>query len=204
MLNLDQDGIGSAFRESFTRSLGSADKSKQVLDAYAITDDITRDEAFKSILQFNGFYATHILGVAYLFQNYNEVLPEPQRAVGIQFAHDLIAFSSGRAPRPKFKSETKELYARVYGGRSADTSGQVAIILIPNSRTEPWSCLFGAVLSPMVALVARSFLLIFCSQAKDIVFVWEVIATPTSSLTKVLRLTTFPIAACRSGLNVDG
>ncbi|CAG8909735.1 unnamed protein product [Penicillium egyptiacum] len=178
MLNQEKEGIASAFRESLTRSLGSADKAKQVLAAYAITEDIPGDDAFEAILRFandisffipvlnygqcwsgkafiyhfnepNSWdgpwkgYATHILDVSYLFQNYNEALSEPQRAVASQFALDLIAFSSGCAPWPKFKWETKDLHARLYGGKGADTSGKVATVLIPHSSTERSGTIFN-------------------------------------------------------------
>ncbi|KAJ9488592.1 hypothetical protein VN97_g4689 [Penicillium thymicola] len=171
MLNYERDEIASAFRESLTRSLGSADKAKEVLTAYTITEDIPGENALKRILRFasdisffipvlnyghcwsgNAFmycfnepnpwdgpwkgYATHILDVSYLFQNYNEQLSEPQRAVASQFGRDLVAFSSGRAPWPVFKYETKDLYARVYGGQGPDTSGKVATVLAPHPHTE--------------------------------------------------------------------
>ncbi|KAJ5268627.1 hypothetical protein N7505_004385 [Penicillium chrysogenum] len=171
MLNYEDDKIAAAFRESLTRSLGSADRAKEVLTAYTITEDMHGEDALKSILQFandisffipvlnyghcwsgNAFiyhfnepnswdgpwkgYATHLLDVSYLFQNYNEALSEPQRAVASQFARDLVAFSCGRAPWPVFKYETKDFYARVYGGQGTDNSGQVATVLIPHTRTE--------------------------------------------------------------------
>lgn len=81
-------------------------------------------------------YANHILDAAYLFQNYNEALKESQQAVALQFARDLISFSNGCAPWPRYNGETKDLYARVYGGRGVETSGKVDTVLTPNSRTE--------------------------------------------------------------------
>ncbi|PYI26720.1 alpha/beta-hydrolase [Aspergillus indologenus CBS 114.80] len=80
--------------------------------------------------------ANHILDVAFLFQNYNDLLSEPQRAVAIQFAEDLIAFAHGREPWKPFRWETTDLHTRVYGGRAAETVGQVQTLLAPDPRTE--------------------------------------------------------------------
>ena len=82
-------------------------------------------------------YANHILDVAYLFQNYNEHLPEPQRGVAIQFAKDVVAFANGVAPWAVFKWETGALNSRaVYGGSDASTSGNVVTVPGPEPRTE--------------------------------------------------------------------
>lgn len=81
-------------------------------------------------------YASHIIDVVYLFQNYNESLSESQRVVATQLAKDVIRFSYAHAPWPPFKWETGELYSRVYGGRRADNTGKVITILAPDPRTE--------------------------------------------------------------------
>ena len=81
-------------------------------------------------------YANHILDIAYLFQNYNEHLPEPQRGVAIQFAKDVVAFANGIAPWAVFKWETGALNSRVYGGSDASTSGNVVTVPRPEPRTE--------------------------------------------------------------------
>ncbi|OJI91469.1 hypothetical protein ASPTUDRAFT_198432 [Aspergillus tubingensis CBS 134.48] len=80
--------------------------------------------------------SNHILDVAFLFQNYNERLSEPQQAVAIQFAEDLITFAHGGDPWKPFKWETKDLHVRVYGGRAAETAGKVQTVLAPEPRTE--------------------------------------------------------------------
>jgi carboxylesterase type B len=81
-------------------------------------------------------HANHILDVAYLFQNYNEHLPEAQRGVAVQFAKDVIAFANGHAPWAAFKWETGSLSSRVYGGRDPGTSGGVVTVPGPEPRTE--------------------------------------------------------------------
>ncbi|KAF9887688.1 hypothetical protein FE257_009641 [Aspergillus nanangensis] len=86
--------------------------------------------------------ANHILDVAYLFQNYNEHLPEPQRRVAVQFGKDLIAFASGHAPWAAFKWETGDLYSRVYGGRVPGTSGTIITVQGPEPRTERSKTIF--------------------------------------------------------------
>src|ERR1700753_888039 len=40
--------------------------------------------------------ATHILDVAFLFQNYNEYLPKEQLANAVRFGKDIISFANGR------------------------------------------------------------------------------------------------------------
>ncbi|KAL2786639.1 Alpha/Beta hydrolase protein [Aspergillus keveii] len=88
-------------------------------------------------------HANHILDVAYLFQNYNEHLPEAQRAVAVQFAKDVIAFANGHAPWAAFKWETGELNSRVYGGREPGTSGFVVTVPGPEPRTERADTILG-------------------------------------------------------------
>ncbi|KAI8674332.1 COesterase domain-containing protein [Fusarium keratoplasticum] len=43
-------------------------------------------------------HTTHVLDIAFLFQNYNEHLDSQQRASAIQFAQDVILFMHGHAP----------------------------------------------------------------------------------------------------------
>ncbi|KAL2839402.1 Alpha/Beta hydrolase protein [Aspergillus pseudoustus] len=171
MINHSTERIAASFRESLSRSLGSAAKAGLVLSAYSISEDISDGQALKAILrfasdicffvpvlnyghcwsgqafiyQFNEAntwdgpwkgYANHILDVAYLFQNYNEYLPESQRGVAIQFAKDVIAFANGNPPWAAFKWETGALNSRVYGGRDANTSGKVVTVPGPEPRTE--------------------------------------------------------------------
>jgi carboxylesterase type B len=57
--------------------------------------------------------ATHILDVAFLFQNYNEFLPPSQKDMAVKFASDFIQFVNGEAPWAVF--ETDNQGAMVYG-----------------------------------------------------------------------------------------
>ncbi|KAM0552404.1 hypothetical protein ACHAPJ_007964 [Fusarium lateritium] len=43
-------------------------------------------------------HASHILDVAFLFQNFNQFLDETQRASAITFATDIVTFANGEAP----------------------------------------------------------------------------------------------------------
>lgn len=52
MLNREKDGIVTAFKESFTRSLLSAEKADQILSAYSIVEDAPGDKALEAILKF--------------------------------------------------------------------------------------------------------------------------------------------------------
>lgn len=70
-------------------------------------------------------HASHILDVAYLFQNYNEHLPAQQSESAVKFAEDLITFSNGEAPWPVFNSDTGEFFARVYGISGSGIKGRV-------------------------------------------------------------------------------
>jgi hypothetical protein len=47
-------------------------------------------------------FATHILDIAYLFQNINDHLTGAQRNVAIQFATDVITFANENALFPPF------------------------------------------------------------------------------------------------------
>jgi len=57
--------------------------------------------------------ATHVLDVAFLFQNYNDYLSEAQRRSAQTLAEDLIEFLYGRAPFPSWTREQGG--AKVYG-----------------------------------------------------------------------------------------
>lgn len=48
-------------------------------------------------------HTTHVLDVAFLFQNYNEHLDSQQRASAVQFAQDVILFMHGHAPWDNFQ-----------------------------------------------------------------------------------------------------
>lgn len=48
--------------------------------------------------------AGHTLDVAFLFQNYNEFLPNEQKVIAETFAKQVIDFVNGRAPFPAYKS----------------------------------------------------------------------------------------------------
>ncbi|KAI4596293.1 hypothetical protein KJ359_005422 [Pestalotiopsis sp. 9143b] len=47
--------------------------------------------------------ASHILDVAFIFQNYNEHLDETQRASAVTFGQDVIKFTNGEAPWKSFQ-----------------------------------------------------------------------------------------------------
>lgn len=57
--------------------------------------------------------STHILDVAFLFQNYSEFLGPAQKVIGIKFAEDFIKFISGKSEWAAFDDRKKG--AQVYG-----------------------------------------------------------------------------------------
>ena len=57
--------------------------------------------------------ASHILDVAFLFQNYNQELSAEQQKTAKRFAEDMIKFFSGEAPFPP--RATRMTGAQVYG-----------------------------------------------------------------------------------------
>ncbi|OJJ88268.1 putative carboxylesterase [Aspergillus glaucus CBS 516.65] len=73
--------------------------------------------------------ASHILDVAYLFQNFREYLTPEQKSVGAAFAEDMFKYCHGIAPWPAIKpgETTTGFTARTYGP-SADNriAGQVS------------------------------------------------------------------------------
>lgn len=90
-------------------------------------------------------FATHILDISYLFQNFDDHLTGAQRNVAIQFATDVITFANGNALFPPFGFQMTELYSRVYGGSRPEDSGTVTTVNGPSSRTERRSILFDIV-----------------------------------------------------------
>jgi len=68
-------------------------------------------------------HATHVLDVAYLFQNFNEKLTAEQQAVAKAFGEDVINFANGEAPWKAFTKE--EGGARTYGPSSTQTKNFV-------------------------------------------------------------------------------
>jgi len=49
--------------------------------------------------------ATHVLDIAFLFQNFNEFLDEAPKAVAVGLAKDVIQFANGKAPWEAWKGE---------------------------------------------------------------------------------------------------
>lgn len=49
--------------------------------------------------------STHILDVAFLFQNYNEYLPKEQRNTAVCFGRDIISFANGRPLNDSMKGD---------------------------------------------------------------------------------------------------
>lgn len=70
--------------------------------------------------------ASHILDVAYLFQNFREFLTPSQQAVAAAFADDIFRYCHGAAPWPAIKQgETTGFTARTYGpSEQNETAGQ--------------------------------------------------------------------------------
>lgn len=68
--------------------------------------------------------ASHILDVAYLFQNFREFLTPAQQAVAIAFAEDIFRYCYGTAPWPAITpgETTTGFAARTYGPSSQDES----------------------------------------------------------------------------------
>lgn len=69
--------------------------------------------------------ASHILDLAYLFQNYSEFQTPAQQAVGTAFAEDVFKFCHGVAPWPAISGITDGFTARTYGPSSTQTAGEV-------------------------------------------------------------------------------
>ncbi|KAK5094642.1 hypothetical protein LTS08_008498 [Lithohypha guttulata] len=71
---------------------------------------------------FKGF-ATHILDVAFLFQNYSELLSEEQRTSSEDMAKHVVTFVNGKNPFPPFKGKQNG-GAHIYG-----PSGQAGFVV---------------------------------------------------------------------------
>lgn len=100
-------------------------------------------------------HANHILDVAYLFQNYNEALTEPQRQTAITFGKDLIRFVNGKSPWPVFNFAAAELNARVYGSSDPrNVEARVETTTGPNDRSERRQTIFQ--LSDIISLTKLS------------------------------------------------
>lgn len=67
--------------------------------------------------QFKG-RASHVLDVAFLFQNFNDSLPRAQKAAAERMGLDLMTFVSGKAPWKQFSLATP--FTKVYGSSSWD------------------------------------------------------------------------------------
>lgn len=68
--------------------------------------------------------ASHVLDVAYLFQNYTEHLNAAQRTVGLAFAKDVIKYVNNLAPWPGSYDGAPAV--RVYGPSSKVSAGSTA------------------------------------------------------------------------------
>ncbi|KAF4456815.1 alpha beta-hydrolase [Fusarium albosuccineum] len=62
-------------------------------------------------------HASHILDVAFLFQNYNQFLDDKQRSSAVALATDIITFLNGKAPWKPFNS-SGNVCALYKGGKS--------------------------------------------------------------------------------------
>jgi hypothetical protein len=69
--------------------------------------------------------ASHILDLAYLFQNYREFLTPAQQSVGTAFAEDIFKFCHGVAPWPAVAGIPDGFVARTYGPSRGQAVGQV-------------------------------------------------------------------------------
>lgn len=69
--------------------------------------------------------ASHILDLAYLFQNYREFLTPAQQSVGTAFAEDIFKFCHGVAPWPAVAGIPDGFAARTYGPSRGQPVGQV-------------------------------------------------------------------------------
>lgn len=69
--------------------------------------------------------ASHILDLAYLFQNYREFLTPAQQTVGTAFAEDIFKFCHGVAPWPAVAGIPDGFTARTYGPSSQEPTGLV-------------------------------------------------------------------------------
>lgn len=83
--------------------------------------------------------ASHILDLAYLFQNFREFLTPTQQAVGLAFAEDIFKFCHGISPWPVTGETTTGFTARTYGPSAQDrTAGQVTEPYGPAEHVEAY------------------------------------------------------------------
>lgn len=89
-------------------------------------------------------HASHILDVAFLFQNYNQFLEEAQRKNATGLAMDVITFANGRAPWKPFNSGNGEaaFYSNgkrgICGHSFGEESGRSRFILdLAQDKTGP-------------------------------------------------------------------
>ena len=63
-------------------------------------------------------YASHVLDVAFLFQNYNEKLPPDQKKTALTFAGHVFAYMYGQKPWPVFTDDNpgSMIYEQQRGG----------------------------------------------------------------------------------------
>lgn len=76
--------------------------------------------------------ATHILDVAFLFQNYNDKLPPAQRAAAEGFGLDLMKFVAGQAPWEGYTPEQRK--AKVFGPSKGE-DGQATTAVIEDAES---------------------------------------------------------------------
>lgn len=69
--------------------------------------------------------STHILDLAYFYQNYNDFLTPDQQEVARAFAEDLLKFVSGKAPWELCKGVEEGFRARVFGPSSKKQTRRV-------------------------------------------------------------------------------
>lgn len=62
-------------------------------------------------------HASHVLDIAFLFQNYNDSLEQKQRASAVAFGTDVISFVSGESPWEAFNNGAHGIGVYADGGR---------------------------------------------------------------------------------------
>lgn len=81
--------------------------------------------------------ASHVLDVAFLFQNFNEFLSDEQRTISTKFAEDFIKFVHGDLPYPVHDSHRGG--AQVYGGSIVAAGSKKEGAVFVTSK-DPKSC----------------------------------------------------------------
>jgi hypothetical protein len=77
-------------------------------------------------------HSSHILDVAFLFQNYSAHLSAAQKESSTRFAADVIKFVNGKAPWTAF--DEKSLSVRVYG--PSETENRAVVLEVEGNQTE--------------------------------------------------------------------